>query len=178
MQIEQTKIERCNVFTLDRFEDERGYFQEIFNEIKYEIGNVIPQISLSKSDCDVLRGLHISPYSKFCTCVRGRIWDVLVDLRWNSKTYGQWFGTELSEDNKKQIYVPPYCAHGFLSLEDDSTLLYLQGGRWSPVNDKGIKWNDCKIGIQWPLPVNGQYSLSDKDQNQPTLEEYEASCDK
>jgi dTDP-4-dehydrorhamnose 3,5-epimerase len=173
MQIEQTKIDRCDVFNIDRFEDERGYFQEIFNEATYSISAMTPQVSLSKSHCDVLRGLHISPYSKLCTCVRGRLWDVLVDLRWNSKTYGQWFGTEISEENHKQIYIPPYCAHGFLSLEDDSTLLYLQGGRWTSSNDKGVKWNDCQIGIQWPLPVNGKYLISEKDQNQMTLAEYE-----
>jgi len=179
MEIQPTKIAKCNVFTIDRHEDERGYFQEIFNESRYEnISAVTPQVSFSKSHCDVLRGLHVSPYGKLCTCVRGRLWDVLVDLRFGSSTYGQWFATELSEENHQQLYIPAWCAHGFLSLEDDTCLLYMQGGRWSSLHDKGVKWNDCKIGIQWPLPANGKYLISDKDQEQPSLEEYRASCNR
>lgn len=173
VKVEQTKIDRCKVYTVDRFEDERGYLQEIFNEINYS-ENVVSQVNFSKSQCDVLRGLHVSPYGKLCTCVSGRLWDVVVDLRTNSKTYGQWYGIELSEHNRKQLYIPAYCAHGFLALEDNTSLLYIQGGRWTPLNDKGVKWNDCKIGIQWPLPVNGKYIISEKDQNQPRFEDFES----
>lgn len=172
MEIQETGIDRCRVFSIDRYEDERGYFQEIYNENRYDDpGPLTPQVSFSKSHCDVLRGIHVSPYGKLCTCVRGSLWDVVVDLRYRSSTFGKWFGVELTEENHKQLYVPAYCGHGFLSLEDDTCLLYMQGGRWSTANDGGIKWNDCKVGIEWPLPVH-KYLISEKDQEQPSLEEY------
>lgn len=147
-----------------KFLDERGYFQEIFrnDNLEFPVG----QVNLSKSHKNVLRGLHIASYPKLCTCIRGRLWDVYVDLRPESKTFKQWFSCELSEENHEQFLIPADCAHGFLSLEDDSCLLYLQGDVWKPEDDRGLRWNDPEINIQWP---SGDYIISEKDQIQPFL---------
>lgn len=114
MKSKELKVADAYVYTVDRYEDQRGYFQEVFSERKKDNYPFrVLQTNVSYSNRGVVRGLHIAPFSKLCTCVRGCLFDVVVDMREHSKTYLQWDGVWLDEHNKKQLYVPPNCAHGF-----------------------------------------------------------------
>jgi dTDP-4-dehydrorhamnose 3,5-epimerase len=118
-----------------------------------------------------IRGLHYqaAPYSeaKLVRCLRGRVWDVAVDLRPNSPTYGQWHGVELSPEQANALLVPEGCAHGFQVVQEQSELLYLHSGTWVPEAETGVRWDDPRLKISWPLPVA---DLSDRDQALPFLE--------
>jgi len=162
----ETEISGCYVIEFDRFEDNRGFFQELYSSAKYDC-SIGQQISCSHSMKNVIRGLHCSPYYKLCTCVRGKIFDVAVDLRKESTTYLKWIGQWLSEDSPKQLFVPPGCGHGFYAAEDNTLLIYLQGGVYRKEDDREIKWNDPTIGIIWP--DSPDYILSEKDKNAPYL---------
>ena len=143
--------------------DDRGWFQELYSTagaFPHLIGKE-RQLNMSCSKKGVVRGMHIAPFAKFCTCIRGRVYDVVADFRQKSPTYLKWFGIWLDADNKKQIFVPAGCAHGFFSAEDDSMFLYLQDGTYDPVNEQQVNWKDPKIGICWP-PAQ-EYILSEKD---------------
>ena len=119
-------VHGASVTVFDRFGDKRGFFQELYNEEKYDIQRKEPewqQVSFSKSEQHALRGLHCSPYGKFITCVRGAFYDVIADFREDSPTFGRWCGVLLTEDNRKQVYVPAKCGHGFFTYEDDTCAL-------------------------------------------------------
>lgn len=168
MIITDTTISKCKYIELDSHEDARGSFQELFNSRNYPFtAGQWKQVNYSNSRIDVVRGIHVSPYSKLVTCLSGKIWDVVVDLRPGSPTFKQWYSVELF--GNRQLYVPADCGHGFLSLADESVVLYMQGGSWSERTDRLIAWNDPKIGIDWPKPVD-RYILSDKDAQAPRLE--------
>ena len=154
---------KCCVFEQERYEDNRGFFQEL-----YRTDFFIDQISYSTSNKNVVRGLHCSPYPKLCQCLRGRLFDVAVDMRKDSPTYLQWGGVWLDEDNRRQLYVPPNCAHGFYAAEDNTILLYVQGGQWSHGNDKEYNWRDPAFSIDWPEAE--EYILSEKDKNAAFLD--------
>eukprot|EP00466_Bigelowiella_natans_P005892 jgi/Bigna1/78950/fgenesh1_pg.58_\ len=128
-QLEKTLLPVRDGYILNppRYGDWRGYFQELYNIQTYP-GHKFKQFSISRSQKDVLRGLHCSFYGKFVTCLEGAIWDCFVDLRPDSPTFLKWTGRVLSEENKIQMYIPPRCAHGFLSLKDNSKILYMQEG--------------------------------------------------
>lgn len=156
------------------FEDERGYFLESYQAIRYaEIG--LPQVfiqdnhSLSK-EAGVIRGLHyqLSPeaQSKLVRVTAGAIYDVVVDIRQGSPTYGQWEGFELSADNKRQLFVPTGFAHGFCTLVPNTEVQYKVDRLYSKEHDRGILWNDPAIGIKWPTT---QPILSEKDAVHPAL---------
>jgi len=162
----ETCIKGCYEIQFERFEDQRGYFQELYSSSKYEIPPG-EQVSCSSSMKNVIRGIHCSPYYKLCSCVSGKLFDVAIDLREDSPTYLKWTGTWLSADNRKQFLVPTGCGHGFYAAEDNTLLVYLQGGRYNKEYEKEIRWNDPKIGIVWPESSN--YILSEKDQNAPYL---------
>lgn len=155
------------------FKDERGFFAETYKDsdfTKEGIKERFVQENQSRSKKNVLRGLHYqkNPMAqvKLVRCVKGRIFDVAVDIRKNSPTYGKWVGMVLSEEDKKMLYIPQGFAHGFCALEDNSEILYKSGKEYSPQNESGILWNDPDINIIWPIdkPI-----LSQKDSDWPML---------
>lgn len=154
------------------FEDERGFFLESFKYsdfVKEGIGPNFLQDNHSRSKKGVLRGLHyqLNPKAqgKLVRCVRGRIWDVAVDIRRGSPYFGKWVAVELSEENKYMLWIPEGFAHGFVALED-ADVLYKCTSEYDPALDRGIIWNDSDIGIPWPIenPL-----LSTKDAKLPRL---------
>lgn len=151
------------------FKDERGYFMETYNynDFKAEgLDMVFVQDNQSMSTRGVLRGLHFQkqfPQGKLVRVVRGKVFDVAVDLRSASKTYGKWFGVELSDENKKQFYIPEGFAHGFLVLSDVAEFTYKCTDFYHPGDEGGVIWNDPDIGIDWPLQEGVDLIISDKD---------------
>lgn len=141
------------------FGDERGFFFESFNEQAFNAatGNTLPfvQDNHSKSTQGVLRGLHYQlpprAQGKLVRVVQGEVFDVAVDIRKGSLTYGQWIAETLSADNKKQLWIPPGFAHGFLTLSDTAEFLYKTTDTWSPEHERAIIWNDPALNINWPL---------------------------
>lgn len=151
------------------FSDDRGWFFESYNADAFResgIATLFVQDNHSSSRAGVLRGLHFQlppkPMAKLVRCTRGRIWDVAVDLRKNSTTYRQWFGVELSAENKKMLYIPEGFAHGFYALED-CDVVYKCSSTFDATLDAGIAWNDPEIAINWPIADPRSIILSDKD---------------
>ncbi|GAB5045802.1 dTDP-4-dehydrorhamnose 3,5-epimerase [Thermodesulfovibrio sp. TK110] len=158
------------------FEDERGFFLEFFKYSDFAKAGIdynFVQDNHSKSKKGVLRGLHyqLKPKAqgKLIRCIKGRIWDVAVDIRKGSPTYGKWVSALLSEENKYMLWIPPGFAHGFVALED-CEVIYKCTEEYDPALDKGIIWNDSEISIKWPL---SQPVLSKKDAILPELKEAE-----
>ena len=158
------------------FGDNRGFFLESYKKsdfISNGINVEFNQDNHSKSAAHVLRGLHYQakPYgqAKLVRCSRGRIYDVAVDIRPNSHSYGQYVKVELSEENKRMLYIPEGFAHGFVVLSDVAELLYKASGEYAPQADRGIIWNDKDINIDWGIDF--EPILSDKDKIQPKLSE-------
>ncbi len=158
------------------FGDNRGFFMETYKKSEFAqngIGVEFNQDNHSKSSEHVLRGLHYQakPYgqAKLVRCVRGRIYDVAVDIRPNSKTFGQYVKVELSENNKNMLYIPEGFAHGFVVLSDEAELCYKASGEYNKDADRGVLWSDKDINIDWE--INFEPILSDKDKVQPTLKE-------
>ena len=172
-----TGIEGMFVVEPTVFEDNRGYFMETyqendFKEAGYDLTFV--QDNQSKSSKGVLRGLHLQlnyPQGKLVRVIKGEVFDVGVDLRSDSPTYGKWYGEILSEDNKKQLYIPPKFAHGFLVLSDEAEFLYKCTEFYHGEDESGIMWNDEDIAIDWPLDGIDEIILSDKDKEWKTLKE-------
>jgi dTDP-4-dehydrorhamnose 3,5-epimerase len=151
------------------FGDERGFFLETFQAMRYKqlAGIDMPflQDNHSRSSQGVLRGLHFQknkPQGKLIRVVRGEVFDVSVDLRKNSPTFGQWFGVVLSEQNHRQLWLPPGLAHGFLVLSDSADFEYKCTDYYDPQDEGVLRYDDATVGIQWPTMVN--YQLSAKDQ--------------
>lgn len=142
--------------------DSRGYFMETYNQrdmAEAGLNMTFVQDNQSMSTKGVLRGLHYQinhPQGKLVRVIKGRVFDVAVDLRKDSETYGKWFGNELSEENKKQFYISPGFAHGFLVLSDTAVFCYKCTGFYHPNDEGGLAWNDPTIGIEWP-EVIGTY---------------------
>lgn len=164
----------AGVFILEPtvFEDERGFFFESFNRRRFhDQTGVDPQFvqdNHSRSRGGVVRGLHYQvelPQGKLVRVVAGRVFDVVVDLRRSSATFGHWIGTELSGENRRQLWVPPGCAHGFLTLSEHAECLYQTTEYWSPGHERTMLWNDPQLAIAWPLAEHGfvEPILSDKD---------------
>jgi dTDP-4-dehydrorhamnose 3,5-epimerase len=149
------------------FGDERGFFLESFNEQKMRsigIDAHFVQDNHSRSTRNVLRGLHYQmdqPQGKLVRVVSGRVFDVAVDLRRHSPTFGKWAGVELSAENKRMFWIPPGLAHGFLVLSESADFLYKATAYYAPQTDRSMLWNDPSIGIEWPL--DGEPILSAKD---------------
>ena len=147
------------------FGDARGYFMETYNlnDMKEAgLDMVFVQDNQSMSTKGVLRGLHYQkeyPQGKLVRVIKGTVFDVAVDLRRDSKTYGKWYGVELSEENKKQFYIPEGFAHGFLVLSDEAEFCYKVTDFYHPGDEGGLAWNDPEIGIKWPKVI-GEYSGS------------------
>lgn len=175
----KTELEDVMLVIPKVFEDDRGFFLEGYKKsdfINAGITDDFNQDNHSKSSFGVLRGLHYQTkpkmQAKLVRCIRGKIFDVAVDIRKNSKTFGKWLGVILSEENKNMLYIPEGFAHGFLTLSDTAELLYKASGEYSPQNDRGILWNDPTIGIDWEkFGLNFEPTLSEKDKKQPLLKD-------
>jgi dTDP-4-dehydrorhamnose 3,5-epimerase len=151
------------------FGDDRGFFYESFNQKAFQEATGLDvrfvQDNHSKSGKNVLRGLHYQvqqPQGKLVRVVQGEVFDVAVDIRKNSPTYGQWVGMHLSAENKKQLWIPPGLAHGFVVLSETAEFLYKTTDYYAPALERCICWNDPDIGIEWP--IEGEPLLSAKDQ--------------
>ena len=171
-------IEGLYVIEPTVFKDERGYFVETYNQNDMKeagLDMVFVQDNQSMSTRGVLRGLHFQkqfPQGKLVRVVRGKVFDVAVDLRSDSKTYGKWFGVELSAENMKQFYIPEGFAHGFLVLSDEAEFCYKCTDFYHPDDEGGIAYNTPDIGVEWPIPEGMELILSEKDTKWGTLEEY------
>tara|TARA_B110000908_G_C10157284_1_gene404247 strand:- start:111 stop:647 length:537 start_codon:yes stop_codon:yes gene_type:complete len=175
MKINETKLKGCLVLEPTVFEDERGFFLETFHASKYAdnagIKESFVQDNHSRSSKDVLRGLHLQrnqPQGKLVRVVKGEVFDVAVDLRSNSPTFGEWHAVVLSETNKKQFWVPSGFAHGFLVLSEYADLEYKCTTFYDPASEIAICWNDPTLKIAWPMkaPI-----LSEKDRSAKKLNE-------
>lgn len=175
MNIVETKIQGLLIIEPTIFEDDRGWFMESFNQQKFEaalldrnqpVPNFV-QDNHSFSKKGVLRGLHyqIAPHAqgKLVRVVQGRAWDVAVDIRKDSSTFGQWVGVELTEQNHKQFWIPAGFAHGFIALEDNTQFLYKTTDYYSKECERSILWNDKDLGIDWCLEQINEIFVSDKD---------------
>ena len=179
MNIIKTPIEGLLVIEPQVFKDARGYFVETYNEERYRAAGIDAQFVQDNQSCSsygVVRGLHFQrpPYSqaKLVCCTVGRVLDVAVDLRKGSKTYGQWFGVELSEDNKRQFFIPRGFAHGFSVLSNQAIFTYKCDNLYHPEADGGILLNDPDLAIDWQIPENLRI-ISDKDKKHPLLKDLE-----
>jgi len=157
------------------FKDERGEFFETYNHDDFKeagLNEVFVQDNQSKSTKGVLRGLNyqkIHPQARLTRVIRGRVFDVAVDLRENSKTFGKWFGSILSDENNKQLYVPKGFAHGFLVLSDEVVFAYKCTEIYYPGEQEGLLWCDPDVGIEWPIEEGMKLILADKDKTRPRL---------
>ena len=164
------------------FADERGFFIESYKSSDFTAAGIketFVQDNHSRSSRGTLRGLHFqkAPYAqgKLVRVTRGAVWDVAVDLRPGSVTFGKWFGIELSETNKILLWIPPGFAHGFVALEDNTELQYKCTAEYHAPSDGGIRWDDPDIGITWP-DLGIPYILSEKDKKLPLLREFLSIC--
>ena len=162
IRVERAPIEGLYVIESSVHGDERGYFMETYNKRDMEEAGLdmeFVQDNQSKSVKGVLRGLHFQkehPQGKLVRVIRGSVFDVAVDMRKGSSTYGKWYGVELTEDNKKQFYISPGFAHGFLVLSEEAEFCYKCTDFYHPGDEGGIAWNDPAIGIEWP-GIRGEY---------------------
>jgi dTDP-4-dehydrorhamnose 3,5-epimerase len=178
MQIQTTSIPDVVIIEPKVFGDERGFFYESFNARKFEeltgVRTNFVQDNHSKSAKNVLRGLHYQlqqTQGKLVRVVAGEVFDVAVDIRKSSPTFGQWVGVVLSAENNRQLWVPPGFAHGFMVTSESAQFLYKTTDYWAPEFERSILWNDPAIGIEWPL--DGAPMLSGKDQAGKLLAEAE-----
>ena len=176
MKVTPTAIPEVLVIEPRVFGDERGFFFESFNQKAFQeatgLDVAFVQDNHSKSAKNVLRGLHyqvVQPQGKLVRVVQGEVFDVAVDIRKGSKTYGQWVGEILSAENKKQFWVPPGFAHGFLTLSDTAEFLYKTTDYYAPEHERCIRWDDLLIGIKWPISEKPMLSAKD-DAGCPFLE--------
>lgn len=178
----ETGIEGLYIIEPTVFGDDRGFFFESYSKKDFEEVGIqfeFVQDNHSKSKKCVLRGMHFqyeNTQDKLVRVVAGSVYDVVVDLRKNSATFGKWYGVVLSAQNKRQFFVPKGFAHGFLTLEDNTEFLYKCTDYYAPQYDSGILWNDKDVGVDWRLSEFGiseeELTLSDKDRKQQTLKEY------
>ena len=173
--VEKTPIDGVVIVTPAVYGDERGYFTETYNERDYAEAGIdvrFVQDNQSRSRRGVLRGLHFQknyPQSKLVRVLEGEAFDVAVDLRPESPTYGQWVGVLLTAENHKQFFVPRGFAHGFLVLSETATFAYKCDEFYHPEDEGGLAWNDPTVGVAWPITPDMELLLSEKDRRQPTL---------
>lgn len=169
----ETKIKDVYIIDVKTYGDNRGYFMETYKESDFKEAGLnynFVQDNQSSSRKGVLRGLHFQkthPQAKLVRVIKGEVFDVAVDLRKNSPTYGQWVGAVLSEENKRQFMIPRGFAHGFVVMSDYAEFAYKCDELYHPEDEGGIMWNDPAIGIEWPEV--GEIILSEKDKVHPSL---------
>lgn len=177
----KTKIEGVYIIEPKVFGDNRGYFMESYNKEHFEeagLNMTFVQDNESKSSKGVLRGLHFQrkhSQGKLVRVTKGEVFDVAVDLRTGSPTYGKWEGVILNEENKKQFYIPEGFAHGFVVLSDEAVFNYKCTDLYAPEYDGGVMWNDPDINIEWPLEGIENILLSEKDKVHPNLKDLDLS---
>jgi dTDP-4-dehydrorhamnose 3,5-epimerase len=173
IRIIETELAGARLFVPDVFDDERGYFKETYSKRKYHdlgLGDEFVQDSISLSSQNVIRGLHGDrEMSKLVHVLRGRVWDVIVDARRDSPTFGKWQGFELSEHDHAQLYIPKGFLHGFLALTDGVLFSYKQSAYYEPAREFAARWDDPTLAIPWPLV--GAPRVSEKDQRNPAFAE-------
>ena len=182
--VETTEIAGLKIITPQVFGDERGYFMETYNYNDFKeagISEVFVQDNQSMSVKGVLRGLHFQkqyPQGKLVRVIKGRVFDVAVDLRKGSPTFGQWKGVLLSEKNMKQFFVPKGFAHGYLVLSDYAEFCYKVTDFYHPGDEGGLMYNDPAIGVQWPIPEDMELTISEKDQKWSGIADFVADKNK
>ena len=178
IKVERCEIEGLMVVTPTVFGDPRGYFMETYQYLDFceaGIPQTFVQDNQSSSVKGVLRGLHFQinyPQDKLVRVVRGNVFDVAVDLRKGSETYGRWFGVELSAENKKQFFIPKNFAHGFYVLSDEAEFCYKCSDYYHPNDEGGIAFDDPELGIEWPFLPDTPLIMSDKDRKWGSFAEY------
>jgi dTDP-4-dehydrorhamnose 3,5-epimerase len=173
MKVIETSLPGVLLIELVTFRDDRGFFVELFQHERYAALGIVPtlQDNFSRSSRGTLRGLHFQephPQGKLVQAISGTIFDVAVDIRRGSPTFGKWEGFELSGDQPRQLWVPPGFAHGFCVTSEGADVLYKTSERYVPAADRGIRWNDPQIGVRWPCEAP---RLSAKDAAAPMLRE-------
>lgn len=177
MKITKTHLDGVVIIEPAVFGDHRGWFMETYSQTKFEEAGInlkfVQDNQSFSATKGTLRGLHyqLNPkaQTKLVRCTKGSIFDVAVDIRQGSPSYGQWFGVELTAENKKQLLIPQGFAHGFMTLTDDVEVQYKVDELYAPECDRGILWNDPSVGIEWPMDITPV--LSDKDKNAPLLKD-------
>jgi dTDP-4-dehydrorhamnose 3,5-epimerase len=173
MKISPSPIAGVAVVEMERHADERGWFARTWCTEEFEAHGMNPALTQCSASFNrrrgTLRGMHyqMAPHleTKLVRCTRGACYDVALDLRAGSPTFGQWFAVELSEDNGRALYIPEGCAHGFQTLVDDTEVFYSIAGEWHADSARGVRWNDPKFAIEWPLPAEA--FMSDRDAEYP-----------
>ena len=179
MEFESLRIPDVVLIKPRKFGDERGFFMETWERNKFAEGGIdatFVQDNHSRSSQWTLRGLHYQvqqPQGKLVRVLQGSVFDVAVDIRSSSPTFGKWVGAELNDENNFQMWVPQGFAHGFLVLSDTADVAYKCSDFYAPQHERGIAWNDSAFGIDWPLAAGVSPLLSDKDRDAPTLAEAE-----
>ena len=175
-EFENLEIKDVILVTPKVFGDNRGFFLESYKKSEFSSNGIVvdfTQDNHSKSTKGVIRGLHYQTnpkaQAKLVRCTKGKIFDVAVDIRKNSNSFGKWVGAILSEENKKMLFIPAGFAHGFVVLSDEAELLYKATNEYSPENDRGIRWDDPQINIQWDIDF--EPNISEKDKDQPFLKD-------
>ncbi|WP_159479106.1 dTDP-4-dehydrorhamnose 3,5-epimerase [Chryseobacterium sp. 18068] len=176
MKIKTTPLKDCYIIEPTIFEDERGYFFEKFNEKKFEeltgMNGHFVQDNISKSSYGVLRGLHLQKgehaQAKLVSCLEGKVWDIAVDLREDSPTFGKWFGVELTPENKLQLYVPRGFGHGFSVISETAVFAYKCDNFYNKESEGSVKYNDKDLQIDWKLDEKDMI-LSEKDKDSPSF---------
>jgi dTDP-4-dehydrorhamnose 3,5-epimerase len=180
MIITKTPIEGVAIIDLELRSDDRGFFARSFCREEFTAAGLEPLVEQGNQsfnhEAGTLRGMHLQvaphPETKLVRCIRGAIVDIIVDLRPESPTRFQHVKVELSADNRRALYVPPYFAHGYQTLTDDSEVTYLVSGSYAPQAERGLRWNDPDLGLSWPLPVS---RISPKDASWPLLADRDPS---
>lgn len=168
-----TGIEGAFVIELEKIQDHRGYFARTFCQKEFQAHGLCTSLVQANTALTqrkgTLRGMHYqaAPYAeaKLVRCIRGAAFDVMIDLRPGSKSYCRWFGVELTADNHRMLYVPEGFAHGYQTLQDDTELFYLVSQFYTPQAEQGVRWNDARFNIAWPIVAGAL--LSDKDRSWP-----------
>ena len=175
MKFHKTPLDGAYLIEMEKRGDERGFFARAYCEREFAaqgLTNHFVQVNNSWSkNKGTLRGLHyqLSPAAevKLVRCLHGAIWDAIIDLRKNSATFGKWFGAEISEDNRLMMYVPQGFAHAFLTLTDNAEAFYFVSEFYAPDKERGIRWNDPKFGVEWPITPT---EISAKDESWPDFQ--------
>ncbi|WP_345992327.1 dTDP-4-dehydrorhamnose 3,5-epimerase [Chryseobacterium sp. Chry.R1] len=178
MKIKETPLKDCYIIESTVFEDDRGYFFEKYNEKRFEeltgMNGHFVQDNISKSSYGVLRGIHLQKgehaQSKLVSCLEGKVWDVAVDLREGSPTFGKWFGIELTGENKLQLYIPRGFGHGFSVLSDSAVFAYKCDNFYNKESEGAVRFNDTDLNIDWMVDEKDML-LSEKDKNAPSFKE-------
>lgn len=176
MNVIKTKLEGAVIIEPKVFGDHRGFFMETYQKDRYQEAGIpleFVQDNHSRSSKEVLRGLHFQktkPQGKLVRVIRGEVFDVAVDIRKDSPTYGQWEGVILSEENKRQFYVPPGFAHGFVVLSETADFEYKCTDYYDPSDEGSLLWNDPDLAILWPVE---EPQLSEKDSNAPSFKDFD-----